>query len=89
MDTDDLLHLPSWHHGKLRNLSWKSYGILLSDFCGNLPDFRQRIVHCNETVCLFIVGARLHGRNASLSQLVSSHRHAIGKSTQISYCLCH
>ena len=29
------LCLPSWHHGKWRKLSWKSHGILLSDFCGN------------------------------------------------------
>ena len=32
---DDLLCLPSWHHGKQRKLSWKSPGILLSDSCGN------------------------------------------------------
>ena len=32
---DYFLCLPSWHHGKRRKLSWKSHGILLSDFCGN------------------------------------------------------
>ena len=32
---DYFLCLPSWLHGKRRKLSWKSHGILLSDFCGN------------------------------------------------------
>ena len=31
----DLLCLPSWHQGKRRKFSWKSHGILLSDFGGN------------------------------------------------------
>ena len=33
---DDVLCLPSWHHGKRRKLSWKSHGILLSEFCVNM-----------------------------------------------------
>ena len=32
---NDLLCLPSWHHGKQYKLSWKTHGILLSDFCGD------------------------------------------------------
>ena len=35
LHSDELLCLPSWHHGKQRTLSRKSHGILLSDFCGN------------------------------------------------------
>ena len=38
------LCLPSWHHGKRRKLSWKSHGILLSDFCGN-PAPCSTVVH--------------------------------------------
>ena len=33
--------LRSWHHGKQSKLSWKSHGILSSDFCGNLVCCRQ------------------------------------------------
>ena len=43
-----LLCLPSSHHGKQCILSWKSDGILLSDFCGN-P------VLCNGYVCVWCV----------------------------------
>ena len=31
----NLLCLPSWNFGNQCKLSWKSHGILLSDFCGN------------------------------------------------------
>ena len=41
---DDLLCLPSWHHGKQRNLSWKSYGNFLSEV-----SFTMTIV----AVCVF------------------------------------
>ena len=31
---DDLLYLPSWHHGKQCQMSWKSHGILVLDVRG-------------------------------------------------------
>ena len=43
--------LSSMRHGKQRQLSWKSHGILLSDFCAN-PDVRLRFSWFN---------ARRHG----------------------------
>ena len=48
--------LPSCHHGKQRELSWKSNGNLLSDFCMN-PAYRQlRMV---SSVALFITNPML------------------------------
>ena len=46
---DYFLCLPSWHHGKRSKLSWKSHGILLSDFCGN-PECDDPLMEIHVTV---------------------------------------
>ena len=52
---DDLMCLPSLHYGKQHKLSWKSPGIILSDFCGNPAGSVMAILYSLNTLLLDFV----------------------------------
>ena len=72
---DDVLCLPSWHHGKQQKLSWKNHGILLSDFFGNIAILFQSAILFPSAI-LFQSAMLLNdktGRDHELYQLFSQY----------------